>query len=528
MAQVQSGGNGWTGMAGRIAHAVALVAALTTAGCNTIDSAVQSVGNAVGGVVPGNSGPPNGTPGFVKGFLGGVAADEPSAALVGREVLSAGGTAADAAVAVGFALAVTLPSRAGLGGGGACLAYDPRRDGPNKGVPQAVLFVPPAPAHPGGADRPAAVPMLARGLFLLHSRYGTRRFESLLGPAEAMARGGVTVSRSLAHDLSIVAGPLAADPGARVVFFPSGAPVTEGQRFVQPGLAATLSQLRRAGAGDLYQGVLAHTLTDAAHDAGGGLTLDDLRGALASLAPALHLAAGADEVTFLPPPADGGLAAMAAFAALRQDPAAVAAAGARALAVAARWRQGGTDAQAVLAAAATLPAASLPPLPASTSFAVLDRHGSAVVCALTMNNLFGTGRVASGTGILLAASPAVVPTPLLTAAIAYAPGRHAFRAAVGASGQEGAPLAAAVAMRGALAAAGPQAQPMPAPVPAPGRANVIACPSGLPGPPQSCGWAVDPRGSGLAIGGERSVAAPPSAPPLPDNYAPAPGVPTYR
>ncbi len=525
MTQLGSSGNrDGQRMAGSIAHsrgAVLLAVTLMLGGCG-----LPNVVNAV----TGPSGPQSGTPGFVKGFLGGVAADEPSAALVGREVLSAGGTAADAAVAVGFALAVTLPSRAGLGGGGACLAYDPARKGPNQGVPQAVLFTPPAPAHPEAGDRPAAVPMLARGLYLLHSRYGTRRFDSLLGPAEQMARDGVTVSRSLAHDLSIVAAPLAADPGARAVFFPDGAPVKEGSRLVQPGLAATLGELRRSGIGDLYQGVLAHTLADAAHDAGAGLTVPDLRDALARFAPALDEPAGADTVAFLPPPADGGLAAAAAFAALRQHPQAVDAAGAQALAVAARWRQAGGDARAVLAAAPTLPAASLPPLPASTTFVVLDRRGDAVACALTMNNLFGTGRVAAGTGILLAASPARVPAPLLAAALAWNPRRHAFRAAVGGSGQEAAPLAAALAMQAALADRGPTAHPMPAPVPAPGRANMIACPGLLPGAPQSCFWAVDPRGSGLAIGTEAGVPVgpEPEQAPLPQNFAPAPGIPTYR
>ena len=69
------------------------------------------------------------------------------------------------------------------------------------------------------------------------------------------------------------------------------------------------------------------------------------------------------------------------------------------------------DAQNLLTAA-NLPMAALPPLPASTSFATLDKNGNAVACALSMNNLFGTGRVLSGLGILLAASPAAVTPPL--------------------------------------------------------------------------------------------------------------------
>lgn len=465
---------------------VALLACLT--GCSTVNSVTDSV--------LGSGGPKQGQPGYVAGFLGGVVADEPRAVLAGREVLSAGGNAADAAVAVGLTLSVTLPSRAGLGGGGACLAFAAGSKSINRGVPEAVMFTPmPAAPSTAGADRPAAVPMMARGLFLLHARYGIQPIESLISGAEQLARFGVPASRALVRDLALVAEPLLADPGARAIFSHNGVPLTEGQTLQQPDLGSTLAQLRVAGVGDLYQGALAGRIEQASVLSGGPITLADLRSALPKLAAPLIRPYRIEKVAFLPPPADGGLAADAAFGVLANRPDDLGAAEARTLAVAARWRAGGVTTQDVLASN-DLPSAGLPPLPASTTFATLDRFGNAVVCAVTMDNLFGTGRIIPGLGFIAAASPGVVPPPLLSAGMVWNDNLKAFRAEAGGSGQAGAPLAVAAGLINTLRTN----RPMSTPVPDPGRANVIACGRYLPGENSECGWASDPRDSGLALG----------------------------
>jgi gamma-glutamyltranspeptidase/glutathione hydrolase len=364
-------------------------------------------------------------------------------------------------------------------------------------VPEAVLFPPVAPSVAGpGADRPAAVPMLARGMYLLHSRYGRLPFESLIVPAERLARFGTPAPRALVRDIALVAGPLLADPNARAVFSQNGTPLAEGQELIQPDLGSTLAQLRTNGVGDLYTGMLARRVEQASPLAGGPISLTDLRGALPRFSPGITLAYRNDKVMFLPPPADGGLAAAAGFATLQSDPSAVGAAAARALAVAARWREGGADAQSLLNTP-NLPPEGLPPLPASTSFATIDKDGNAVACSLSMNNLFGTGRILPGLGVLLAASPNGVPTPLYAAAIAWNDNVNKFRAAVAGSGQAGAPVAVAVGMMNALRTN----QPMAAQVPDPGRANVIECSGYLPGDARSCAWSTDPREAGLAAGG---------------------------
>ena len=459
------------------AIAVFLSFPLVLAGC----SSVQQVRNLV-------TGPPSP---YLSGYIGNVVADEPVAALAGRDVLARGGNAADAAAAVGMALAVTLPSRASLGGGGACLAY---RAGDRQG-PTAFLFTPIAGSAATGPDgRPAAVPMTARGLFLMQARYGSVTFDDLVKPAARLARSGITVSRALADDLEAVSGPLLADQAASAIFARPGSsgPVQAGDQLVQPDLANTLDRIALSGVGDLYTGLLWQSFADGAAQAHGGLSASDIRNAVPGEGAPLQIAAGADTVAFLPPPADGGLGAAAAFRAIQAggSPDGVAEA---AVSV---WRAshpagaGNADlageAQAMVEPSGG--GAGLGRLPASTAFTVIDRKGGAVACALTMDNLFGTGRIAGTTGIVLGASPARLPTPLLAAAIAWTPSAGTLRAAVAGSGQNQAAEAVALATSNVL-----RGQPA-APVTETGRVNAIACPRGQ----DRCTARADPRGNGLA------------------------------
>jgi gamma-glutamyltranspeptidase/glutathione hydrolase len=480
-------GRGRRGGAPRRA-ALLLGGALALAGCETVSSLNPFAA----------SGPQAGSPGFVRGFLGGVAADDPAAALAARNVLSAGGTAVDAAVAAGFTMAVTLPSRVGLGGGGACLVFDPGR-----GAAEAVVFPPgPRAAVPAGADRPAAVPMLARGLFALHTRLPGRPFEELVAAAEQAARFGTEVSRGLAADLASVAGPLFADPGARAVFArPDGGPKGPGEALVQPELAGTLGQIRVSGVGDLHQGILARRLEEVSRTAGGSLTLEELRAGLPEVvAPITLPVRGGDQIAFLPPPADGGLAAAASFGALAagQPPEAAAA---RGLAVAAAWRQRGGEARTLLASPEA-PAVGMEALPASAGLVVFDRRGAAVACAFTLNNLFGTGRMAPGMGFLLGVAPntGAARPALLAAALASNPNVRAFRLAAAGAGQAAAPMAVTGPAALHLLRGVAPAEAVAAGVPPEGRVQFAACPNYLPGRADRCVTLTDPRGTGVALG----------------------------
>ncbi|MBD0271413.1 MAG: gamma-glutamyltransferase, partial [Acetobacteraceae bacterium] len=273
-----------------------------------------------------------------------------------------------------------------------------------------------------------------------------------------------------------------------------------GDPLVQPELAATLGNLRISGVGDIHQGSLARRLETASAAAGGALTLDEMRAALPSVtAPIILPTRGGDQIAFLPPPADGGLAAAASYAAIQAGQG-VQEAAARGLGAAAGWRQTGGDPRAQLAAAS---AGALPGvLPASAGLVVFDRAGVAVSCAFTLNNLFGTGRTAPGMGFLLAAAPGIgaVQPPLLAAGIAFNRNLRAFRMAAAGSGQE----AAGIAVGGPMALHLLRGQAPTAAIangsPEPGRTQLGACLNYLPGGPDRCVALSDPRGTGVALG----------------------------
>jgi len=508
-----------------------------------------------------------GTIGFVEGFVGGVAADEPRAALAGRDILAAGGTATDAAVAVYFTLAVTMPSAASIGGGGMCVLHNQA-----EGEVVALDFLARTPAIiPTNASRPSAVPGSPRGFFAMHARYGVLRWQQLVSPAANFARFGTQVSRALARDLSVASEALKTDPEMVSIFTsPStGELVTEGELLKQVDLSIILGRMGVSGPGDFYSGQGARDYVDAVIRAGGSLSLNDLRTYQPVWRDTIKVQIGSEFAHFAPPPAAAGGVAAAMWQMLAQEGTFANATAAdqghllaetamRAYADRARWMLESGETRWSASELADpgrfeKDMNSYDPLrhtrvlelnqqpvrrsenPSGTSFVVVDQIGNAVACSLTMNNLFGTGRAAPGTGVVLATvpgkggrgatslGPVIVANPFtknLYWAGAASGGVAAPTALVNVAAQS---ILAERSIGNAMAAKRVHhgGQPdttyyeigMPAEVvegltkrghqlagaPAIGRVNAMSCFNGLPRAPDSCEIATDPRGFGLAL-----------------------------
>ncbi len=247
-----------------------------------------------------------------------VVASEPLAAGAGLEILKAGGNAIDAAVAVGFALAVTYPQAGNIGGGGfmlICLAdgesivIDYREEAPQAATRGMYLdaegkLIPDASTL--GA-RAAAVPGTVAGLALAHKKYGKLRWRQVLQPAIRLASRGFPVSYELSESLNAEREKLSKFPETRRVFLRDGRAYEPGAIFRQKELARTLKRIAKNGPKAFYVGAVSKAIVATMRKHGGLITLDDLKRYEAKLRPPLSSAFRGYEVLTVPPPSSGGV-----------------------------------------------------------------------------------------------------------------------------------------------------------------------------------------------------------------------------
>ena len=245
-----------------------------------------------------------------------VVADEPLAADVGVAVLKNGGNAVDAAVAVGFALAVTHPFAGNLGGGGFMLVrfadgrstfIDFRERAPERATRDMYLDAQGNPTQDSvDGWRSVGVPGSVRGFELAQSKYGSQKWAALIAPAIELASKGYALSYKSA-ELLRNARNLAADPESKRIFHNGGSYYDAGDVLLQPELAATLKRIAASGAREFYEGETAHRLVSEMATHGGLLTLADLQGYRAVERTPLSGAYRGLTILTAPLPSSGGI-----------------------------------------------------------------------------------------------------------------------------------------------------------------------------------------------------------------------------
>jgi gamma-glutamyltranspeptidase/glutathione hydrolase len=377
-----------------------------------------------------------------------VVAQEQRAARIGIEILDRGGNAVDAAVAVGFALAVTYPRAGNIGGGGFMVihlaktgedaAIDYRETAPAAATEKMFLD------EKGEADpkksRDSAlsigVPGTVAGLALAHEKYGSGKLTlaELIEPAITLARNGVEIVDDIADTLPLAQPRIARWQSSAPVFLNSdGTVLMPGQDLLQPDLAITLRAIASDGPKGFYEGPVAEKIVAAVRKAGGIMTLDDMKNYRAVLRDPIRGTYRGYDIISMPPPSSGGVHLIEMLNILEGYDLAklsreeslhiIAEAMKRAYADRATF-MGDPDAvkmpvagliskkyaaalRAQIGQRATPSSEIRSGNPAdfegqnTTHFSVIDRDGNAVSNTYTLNFSYGLGLVAEGTGVLL-------------------------------------------------------------------------------------------------------------------------------
>ncbi len=364
---------------------------------------------------------------------------------VGLEVLKAGGNAVDAAVAVGYALAVTYPTAGNLGGGGfmtirladgTTTFLDFRERAPQAATRDMYLDDAGEPVPGASTDTYLAVgvPGSVAGFEMAREKYGTRTREELIAPALRLAQEGFALEAGDVESFESGNDMLALDPAAAAIFLKDGQPLPLGTTLVQADLAGTLKAISDGGVDAFYKGATADLIVKASAANGGILAKADFEAyKVRELEPVECSYRGYDIVSS-PPPSSGGLIICEILNILEGYPISYLGYGSaettRLMVEAMRHAYvdrntalGDPDfvenpvakltsdayAEEIRAqidpyragVSADLTPAGFGESTETTHYSIIDKDGNAVAVTYTLNGSFGTGKVAEGTGVLL-------------------------------------------------------------------------------------------------------------------------------
>jgi gamma-glutamyltranspeptidase / glutathione hydrolase len=379
-----------------------------------------------------------------------VVAQEKTAARIGTDILRRGGNAVDAAVATGFAMAVTYPRAGNIGGGGFMVihsaerhedvAIDYRETAPAATTPTIFLGADGKPDNAKSRDSALGigVPGTPAGLALALEKYGSGKFTlaELIQPAIDLARHGVLITDDSADTLPNWHPRLARWPSSAKIFSRAdGTSLREGDELVQADLAATLEAIAAQGPRGFYEGPVAEKLARDVQDAGGIMTTDDLKAYQPVVRTPVRGSYRGYDIVSMPPPSSGGIGLVETLNILEGFPLGDMPQGSPASlhllieamkrAYADRAHYLGDPAFVTTPVAtlitkdyATRQRAGIDPDHATpwvdavaagqpregsntTHFSVVDSFGNAVSNTYTLNFSYGVGLVAEGTGVLL-------------------------------------------------------------------------------------------------------------------------------
>lgn len=385
------------------------------------------------------------SPAPAEGESGMVVTAQHLATDVGVEVLKAGGNAVDAAVAVGYALAVTYPTAGNLGGGGfmtvrladgTATFLDFRERAPGAATKNMYLDDKGEPVPGASTDTYLAigVPGSVAGLEAAREKYGTKTREELIAPALHLAKDGFVLEPGDIASFADGNDMLAQDPAAAKIFLKDGQALPLGATLVQQDLAKTLEAISQGGVDAFYKGATADLIVKASEANGGILAKPDFEAyKVRELAPVECSYRGYDIVSS-PPPSSGGLIICEILNILEGYPISYLGYGSaettRLMVEAMRHAYvdrntalGDPDfvknpvekltskgyAESIRAGidpyhagvSAELTPAGFGESTETTHYSIVDKDGNAVAVTYTLNGSFGTGKVAEGTGILL-------------------------------------------------------------------------------------------------------------------------------